>query len=516
MVTTTNSIVSWHIIVLLSLIATHSSQGLPSVHPQRRVRTATAGGTVLLPATSSRDLQQRNPNLQRLARATARAKALQKKNDAPNTRNKDSEKSPVGDLRRLTQVIDATLARKRRDVSLDSKPMKDSMSSLLSYNNDGNDENDDENDDTITNSIQQSMMQVVVVFGKSLIGNEITVEYASRLQRLATIIADGHVRPHVICFCGGTSRGNHVSSADAGFVFFNHLIKTHGILLPPGTAFFLDRTSQNEGQALQNIAAHIKKEHLVEWLATSHDVVSERSQAAIRKRVHVHFTLVSTDYHVCNLNDIHRRSPNQSLLRPLQHLKDDDHGIIETSWCFRYATYPFKQTAVDTIAFMGRCYFLSEQLLPLLMNMRAVVEDKEFFQRENYIVLATIRRGLVAQMEDLYKTSPLLRSGLRQVNTLNSAETVDIILEGALLSLGRCMDLVRPAGLHVGTVSKTDFSKALKSLEHCMAQIRAFCDPDQPLAPNKWGKLGREIGDGLLVESNNEDDNDNETLVVPL
>ena len=493
------------VVVILSLLIA-VSQGLPSVHPQRRLRTATASATVLLPATSSRDLQQRNPNLQRLARATARAKALQKKHEPPTaTGNQNNENSPVGDLRRLTQVIDATLAKKRRDVSLDSKPMRDSMSSLLSYNNDDS----NKSFDTTTTSIQKSIMQVIVVFGKSLIGNDITVEYASRLQRLATIVADGHVRPHVICLCGGTSRGNHISSADAGFVFFNHLIRTHGILLPPGTAFFLDRTSQNEGQALQNIAAHIKKEHLVEWLAISHDVVSERSHAAIRKRVHVHFTLVSTDYHVCNLNDIHRRSPNQSLLRPLQHLEDNDHGVIETSWCFRYATYPFKQTSVETLAFMGRCYFLSEQLLPLLMNMRAVVEDKEFLQRENYIVLTTIRRALVTQMEDLYKTSPVLRTGLRQLNTLNSAETVDVVLEGALLSLGRCMDLVRPAGLHVGTVSKTDFTKALKSLEHCMAQIRAFCDPDQPLAPNKWGKLGNELGDGLLVESNSEEDDEN-------
>jgi hypothetical protein len=92
-------------------------------------------------------------------------------------------------------------------------------------------------------------------------------------------------------------------------------------------------------------------------------------------------------------------------------------------------------------------------------------------------------------MESLYQKSTELRTGLRQMNALKSAETVDVVLEGALLSLGRCIDLVRPAGLHVSPVSKADYVKALRSLEHCMGQIRAFSDPDQPLPPSDWGKL---------------------------
>ena len=63
------------------------------------------------------------------------------------------------------------------------------------------------------------------------------------------------------------------------------------------------------------------------------------------------------------------------------------------------------------------------------------------------------------------------------------------ILEGALLSLGRCVDLVKPAGLHVGSVSKEDWKKALKALEHSMNEISSFCDPDRPLMPSEWGKL---------------------------
>ena len=54
---------------------------------------------------------------------------------------------------------------------------------------------------------------------------------------------------------------------------------------------------------------------------------------------------------------------------------------------------------------------------------------------------------------------------------------VNVALEGVVLSLGRCIDLVRPAGLLVGSVSKMDFQKALRALEHAVSHIRAYCDP---------------------------------------
>lgn len=87
-------------------------------------------------------------------------------------------------------------------------------------------------------------------------------------------------------------------------------------------------------------------------------------------------------------------------------------------------------------------------------------------------------------MEELYKTKPTLRSDLR-----TPGRDVNVALEGVVLSLGRCIDLVRPAGLLVGSVSKVDFKKALRALEHAVSQIRAYCDPDAPLDPSEWGML---------------------------
>ena len=113
----------------------------------------------------------------------------------------------------------------------------------------------------------------------------------------------------------------------------------------------------------------------------------------------------------------------------------------------------------------------------------------EFFQRDNYRLLVSIRRSFVTDMERFYQSQPSLKSTLRQYVS-NSDYPLDIVLEGALLSLGRCMDLVRPAGLLIGYVPKTDWKNAEMVLEHAVRQMRDACDPDHPLDPVDWGKLG--------------------------
>ena len=67
-----------------------------------------------------------------------------------------------------------------------------------------------------------------------------------------------------------------------------------------------------------------------------------------------------------------------------------------------------------------------------------------------------------------------------------------VVLESALLNLGRCIDLVKPAGLLVSSVSAATWSKALFNLEESMSRIKTVCDPDQPLAAGDWGTLEQE------------------------
>ena len=89
-----------------------------------------------------------------------------------------------------------------------------------------------------------------------------------------------------------------------------------------------------------------------------------------------------------------------------------------------------------------------------------------------------IRAGVIKYFEE---------SGRNQI----TKEDVKIIvmLESALLNLGRCIDLVKPAGLLVSSVPAATWSKALFNLEESMSRIKTVCDPDQPLEAVQWGKL---------------------------
>jgi hypothetical protein len=109
-------------------------------------------------------------------------------------------------------------------------------------------------------------------------------------------------------------------------------------------------------------------------------------------------------------------------------------------------------------------------------------------------MLASIRRSLVEAIEELHRPSRsrkrTLNNELRRMKDPNGNE-IDVIkvLEGALLSLGRCLDVVKPAGMHLGSVSKEDWKRALKALQYSMNEILEYCDPDRPLFPQEWGKI---------------------------
>lgn len=118
-------------------------------------------------------------------------------------------------------------------------------------------------------------------------------------------------------------------------------------------------------------------------------------------------------------------------------------------------------------------------------------------------MLASIRRSLVSKVERLHKSSGIKRALKRYQDTVigrpppsspkatsaAAARDIVVILEGALLSLGRCVDLVRPAGLLVSVVPSKNWKRALRALEHSLSEIRSVCDPDRPLRPTEWGKL---------------------------
>lgn len=408
----------------------------------------------------------------------------------------------IGSLSQLTKVIDQQLQLGNKDASftLDGSARflpNDSMGSLLGFN-DGVKWR--RHSPTTTHN-------VAVVFGKPLMNDQITVEYASRIQALVNIMTRSYkdddddddvdaiddvdsdiddsagnigthgknddeklayYMPSLVCFCGGVSPGNRVSDADAGYIFFRHLCASQNINLEAmGVDIFLDRTSPpDKSDSLKQVANKIQ-ELTKKWMSTA--AVQESSaideygmkQAVQKKQLHVHVTLISTEYHLCSFNDIHHRSHRQSSLRAIDSLagntfvcdlprstidraprsasdhgtvgdndeeddedfegrfdnldgddeyayvdsKDDDDNNdndgnddddndtnvfrrkslalssppipvkVETSWSFLYATYPFVYAKDESVAFMGKCYLLGEELMPLHVNMKGVVDN---------------------------------------------------------------------------------------------------------------------------------------------
>ncbi len=107
---------------------------------------------------------------------------------------------------------------------------------------------------------------------------------------------------------------------------------------------------------------------------------------------------------------------------------------------------------------------------------------------------------MVSYVEDLHKPYQSLKAGLKShsrkmlshqqsPNSYHFGESapsdITAILEGALLSLGRCIDLARPAGTLVSSVPRSDWKKALNDLEHALNELR-LCDPDVELHPSEW------------------------------
>ena len=109
---------------------------------------------------------------------------------------------------------------------------------------------------------------------------------------------------------------------------------------------------------------------------------------------------------------------------------------------------------------------------------------------------------LLEQMNEAYRNNrdrktatmlipPTLKTQLKKQTSESStsSSSIEIHLECALLSLGRCCDLVRPAGtFSAQSVSRQEWEDALVHLQDFMIRIDRSCDPDQPLSADRWGK----------------------------
>jgi hypothetical protein len=333
-------------------------------------------------ATSSEDLKSGNAKrpskvASRLAKA-ARAAARQAERNKKLKSDHDDECENLPSITSLSQAIDEELFNPRNGY----QKKADSLRTLLEHNEDIK---EFKNPKKI-----EELYHVAIVFSKPLMKDQITVEYSSRLISLARAIQDENYRPALICFCGSKKIKDDslVSATSAGIIFFRHFCAANQISLE-GTDFCV---AQHEGSdlswsssTLRTVVDEFKqRRYLDNWLETSNTYESATDEYGMtrqepRKKVHIHWTMISTEYHLCNLNDIHLRSPRQSPLNTL--LQDFDHnikrsmGIVRTTWCFRYSAYPYIDSQNDLTAFLGKCYLMAQGLRPLLVNLRGVVKQ---------------------------------------------------------------------------------------------------------------------------------------------
>jgi hypothetical protein len=418
--------------------------------------------------------------------------------------DEEEKNSRLASLRSLTAAIDAELnaARAGNNVMVSALQTRDSMSAIMAHN-------DRAEHSELSSAALRAVItgapaidttarhHVAIVLSKPLKEDLVTIEYAARIQKLVQIMLCDDYQPSLICFIGGRHGNAHLWDCDAGYMYFRHLATSLRLSLD-GIQFYLQRSSVQEG-ALDEVASHIQQNIFPTWIKSFKETPGANRRK--RSKMHVEFSLFSSDYHLCILNDIHVRSPGQSPLQSLQSSKWQhsanqllNHSSLQmkTSWRYRYATTAVLHSSPDPIEnFSISCYHKAQELIPVLQNLRGIVSNQEFFQRDNYRVLVKTRRSLVSDMEKLYYHQPSLAAVHRVLLPSSSGEKkpMDVVLENALLSLGRCVDLVRAAGMFTGSVPAQDFVLARSVLEQAVTQITIACDPDKPLPPSEWGKL---------------------------
>jgi hypothetical protein len=206
------------------------------------------------------------------------------------------------------------------------------------------------------------------------------------------MIKEDDYQPSLICFCGSSKpkKDNIVTESSAGVIYFRHLCAANCISLDTIDLCIINHdngrdTTWTSATSLHPVAEELYHRHYLEsWLEKSEIYEAATDEYGMRreeprKKIRIQFTLISTDYHLCNLNDIHLRSPRQSplntMLQGLEQSIRSFRGLAEITWSFRYTPYPYVDSQDDLTVFLGNCYKLAQQLRPLFINIRGVANQ---------------------------------------------------------------------------------------------------------------------------------------------
>ncbi|MBB1466165.1 YdcF family protein [Vibrio sp. SG41-7] len=147
-----------------------------------------------------------------------------------------------------------------------------------------------------------SINHLLIVLGKRLNGNKLTDEGISRVDALvgylAGPLAEESIQQTAVAFCGGVTKGQTLSEADAMHQYFRKPENKREHPLSLG-AILLEQHSTNTVENIQNLASEMIKSGLF-----------TRGQS-------VQVTFVSNDYHLQRIFEIQSLMDEQGLLKVL-------------------------------------------------------------------------------------------------------------------------------------------------------------------------------------------------------
>jgi len=324
-----------------------------------------------------------------------------------------------------------------------------------------------------------SDFHVVLCFGKRLVRDQVTLEYASRIRTLVRYLRrlkESRQRgPDIVCFTGGYMGASCISSASAGYMFFRQMAECAGVDI-------------SHGHVLLEEESHVSREAL-------DLVVAEVSEAAVRAGQlpgqTVHYTLISTTQHVRRIEYVHEHSHPSSMLRSIEEAGG--------SFSLLKASNPFLSSPDESLSFLAHLMLVVEELVPIRVNFQGAAAGVDFIRRENLSKLVTAKQSLnelIADLGDPIKLphaqryhnptskNPLFESAARKLLLGDgTALNVEEELESAAASLSRVKDMVQPAKNFQSHM--VDFAAAADVLGEVIDRLRLVFDPDRPLQLNE-------------------------------
>ncbi|CAM9220442.1 unnamed protein product, partial [Laminaria digitata] len=337
------------------------------------------------------------------------------------------------------------------------------------------------------------LRQVMVVIGKHLVRDQVTVEYASRIRRLVQGLKSGRLQPDLVCFTGGRVLDNKVADASAGYVFFRHLCEKHKVDTC-NIGFLVESESTCTKEAMMNVVREVSRLEGEERQGMEEE---ERPRTWLRQKYH--FTLISNEYHLSRVIMVHKTSESVSLLSPLKQL--------EASWGYEHVPYPYACYDDETKKFQADVYKTLEELVPLQVNVQAVASREEFFQEENYASLAHVRERLGGFIQQIHSSRGPRARNMNLVDLQRAAEQgrrgklgtfpagsvsnmrLDEALEWAAGALAKIQEIIEPAATRRNSVSLRAWAMCAALIERGILQAQMAADPDRPLTPGEWGVL---------------------------